>query len=141
VSVLDFMKHLWAVDHGLQSTSKRMESTLGVTGPQRFVVRLIGRNPAISAGKLAEELHLHPSTLTGILQRLEARGAITRTPDPEDGRRVLLSLTPQGRELDALRSGTVEASVRKALGKLPREKVEAAQEVLAMLAAELRELK
>ena len=38
-AVLDFMRLLWAVDHALQSTSKRMESTFGLTGPQRLVVR------------------------------------------------------------------------------------------------------
>ena len=31
--VLDFMRLLWNVEHGLQSTSKHMETTLGITGP------------------------------------------------------------------------------------------------------------
>jgi len=39
--VLEFMKQLWAVDHGLQSLSKRMESRFGITGPQRLVVRIV----------------------------------------------------------------------------------------------------
>ena len=37
-AVLDFMRLLWAVDHALQSASKRMEATFGMTGPQRLVV-------------------------------------------------------------------------------------------------------
>ena len=40
--VLEFMRVLWAVDHALQSTSKWMEVRLGVTGPQRLVIRMIG---------------------------------------------------------------------------------------------------
>ena len=59
--VLDFMRMLWSIDHGLQTTSKRMEATLGVTGLQRMVLRLVGRFPGISAGHLARILHVHVS--------------------------------------------------------------------------------
>lgn len=137
--VLEFLRLLWAVDHALQSGSKRMESRLGVTGPQRLVLRIVGRFPGIGAGRVAQILHLHPSTLTGIVQRLQARGLLQRTIDPKDGRRALFTLSPRGRKLDALQSGTVEAAVDRALRRLP-EKVGAAQEILAALAEELAEL-
>ncbi|WP_437786333.1 MarR family winged helix-turn-helix transcriptional regulator [Sorangium sp. So ce1097] len=136
--VLDFMKLLWAVDHGLQSTSKRMEAKMGVTGPQRLVIRIVGRYPGISAGQLADIMQLHPSTLTGVLKRLQERGIIERRVDPNDGRRALLGLTPRGRELDSLRTGTVEAAVRQALKAMPRRKLEAAQDVLAAVAEALQ---
>lgn len=136
--VLDFMKLLWAVDHGLQSTSKRMEAKMGVTGPQRLVIRIVGRYPGISAGQLAEIMQLHPSTLTGVLKRLQERGIIERRADPKDGRRALLGLTARGRELDSLRTGTVEAAVRQALKAMPRRKLEAAQDVLAAVAEALQ---
>lgn len=135
--VLEFMQALWAVDHELQSSSKRQEAATGVTGPQRLVIRIVGRFPGIAAGKVSEILHLHPSTLTGILQRLEARGLVARHPDPADGRRALLSLTAAGRALDGVRGGTVEAGVRRALGRLPARSVAAAREVLERMAAEL----
>ncbi|WP_437300874.1 MarR family winged helix-turn-helix transcriptional regulator [Sorangium sp. So ce426] len=136
--VLDFMKLLWAVDHGLQSTSKRMEAKMGVTGPQRLVIRIVGRYPGISAGQLAEIMQLHPSTLTGVLKRLQERGIIERRVDPKDGRRALLGLTARGRELDSLRTGTVEAAVRQALKSMPRRKLDAAQDVLAAVAEALQ---
>src|SRR5262249_46223622 len=101
-SVLEFMRVLWAVDHGLEAASKRMEARLGVTGPQRLVLRILGRYPSASAGRLAEILHLHPSTLTGILKRLETRGLITRRVDPADGRRALFDLTARGLKVDGL---------------------------------------
>jgi MarR family transcriptional regulator, organic hydroperoxide resistance regulator len=41
-NVLQFMQLLWAVDHGLQRASKGMLRRLGVTGPQRLALRLIG---------------------------------------------------------------------------------------------------
>jgi len=135
--VLEFMQALWAVDHQLQSSSKRQEATTGVTGPQRLVIRIVGRFPGIAAGKVSEILHLHPSTLTGVLQRLGSHGLLERRPDPADGRRALLTLTAQGRVVDATRGGTVEAGVRRALGRLSPRAVASAREVLVRLAAEL----
>ncbi|WP_395833502.1 MarR family winged helix-turn-helix transcriptional regulator [Archangium violaceum] len=135
--VLEFMRLLWAVDHGLQSTSKRMESTLGLTGPQRLVLRLVGRFPGITAGKLAQIMHVHPSTLTGVLKRMEKRGLLERKSDPLDGRKALFSLTEAGRGMDVPTTGTVEAAVERAITRLPRARLQAAQEVLTALAEEL----
>ncbi len=128
--VLDFLKLLWALDHGLQTASREMERRLGVTGPQRMVIRIVGRFPGISAGELAHVLHVHPSTLTGVLRRLETRRMLKRTRDPEDGRRAHFALTPAGVALDAVKSGTVEATVRVALQSVPAERIEAAKGVL-----------
>lgn len=134
--VLDFLRLVWAVDHALQSGSKRMEAQLGVTGPQRLVLRIVGRFPGIAAGRVAQILHLHPSTLTGVLQRLQARGLVVRSADPKDARRALFTLSPKGRKLDALQAGTVEAAVERTLRRLP-EQIPAAQAFLVALAEEL----
>ena len=134
--VLEFMKQLWAVDHGLQTISKRLESQHGITGPQRLVVRIVGRTPGISAGSLAQILRMHPSTLTGILRRLETRGILTRKSDPNDARRALFALTARGRKVDMLKTGTVESAVRRVLAKQPSE-ASVAQKLLAALAQEL----
>jgi MarR family transcriptional regulator, organic hydroperoxide resistance regulator len=135
--VLEFMKQLWAVDHGLQSISKRLEAAHGITGPQRLVVRIAGRFPNISAGALADILHMHPSTLTGILRRLESRGILQRKSDPNDARRALFGLTPRGKKVDTLRSGTVEQAVNRLFKRIPDE-IASAQRVLAALADELK---
>jgi MarR family transcriptional regulator, organic hydroperoxide resistance regulator len=134
---LEFLQLLWSIDHALQSMSKRMVANLGVTGPQRLVIRLIGRFPNILAGELSELLRLHPSTLTGILQRLEERSLITRRRDREDLRRAHFSLTAKGKKLDALQSGTVEAAIRRVLGKLPEQKIDAAKKALLAISDEL----
>jgi len=136
-SALDFMRILWAMDHGLQRRSKRMEAELGVTGMQRIVVRLIGRFPDITAGRLAELVHVHPSTLTGVLKRLVDRGYVSRERDREDARVAHFSLTPEGDRIDGTQAGTVEAAVRRALAKVSPEELEAARAVLAAIADEL----
>ena len=134
--VLDFLRLLWAVDHALQSASKRMESNFGMTGPQRLVMRIVGRFPGIAAGRVAEILHVHPSTLTGVLKRLEGRGILQRRTDPRDARRALFMLTTKGRKVDTIRTGTVEQAVRRVLATDPG-KVAAAQELLLALSEEL----
>ena len=137
--VLNFMQRLWAVVHELQSISKRMDARLGITGPQRLVVRILGRRPGLSAGELAAVMHLHPSTLTGVLRRLEARTLVERRVDPGDARRVLLHLTASGKRLDQKRSGTVEDGVERALARVSRRQATTASEALHILMEELRE--
>ena len=139
--VLRFMRLLWAVDHALQRRSKKMQATLGVTGPQRLVIRILGRFPGIPAGKLSGILHMHPSTLTGILKRLERSGVIRRRSDPRDRRRSLLGLTPKGKNLDAQVAGTVEAAVQAVFSGVPKRKIEVTGEVLAALAGVLQAAK
>ncbi|HSB20587.1 MAG TPA: MarR family transcriptional regulator [Anaeromyxobacteraceae bacterium] len=136
-SVLEFMQSLWAVDHGFVKLSKRMRTTLGVTGRQRLVVRQVGRHPGISAGALARILHLHPSTLTGVLRRLVDRGLLRRSVDARDARRTRFLLTASGWRVDALRAGTVEWRVREALAACSRRDVETARRVLLRVVASL----
>ncbi len=112
---LDFMRVIWALDHAMQRVSKRMEKEFGVTGLQRLVIRVVGRFPSISAGRLAGLLHVHPSTLTGVLGRLERNGLLSRRSDPRDRRRSLLGLTENGRRLDVEAEGTIEAAVQRVL--------------------------
>jgi DNA-binding MarR family transcriptional regulator len=135
--VLEFMRGLWALDHALQSTSKWMAVRLGITGPQRLVIRMIGCFPGISAGALAELLHVHPSTLTGVLRRLTDRGAIRRTSDPGDSRRALFGLTARGKGIDRLRSGTVEAAITRALVTRSARNLAAVRSLLGAVTVEL----
>jgi MarR family transcriptional regulator, organic hydroperoxide resistance regulator len=131
------MRLLWAVDHGLRSLSKRMHANLGLTGPQRLALRMIGTFPGLSLSELAELLHVDRGTLTGILERLVTRGFVLRRLDPTDGRRSMLRLSDKGRRLNKATSGTIESKVQRALASVPAAKVAASKSVLEALAAEL----
>jgi MarR family transcriptional regulator, organic hydroperoxide resistance regulator len=135
--VLEFMRLLWAVDHGLQKKSKLMAGSIGLTGPQRLVIRIAGRFPGISAGQLAAILHVDPSTLTGVLRRLQQRGLLSRRPDPKDARRAALGLTRRGRKMDVEATGTIESVVCELLATQPQQRIRATREVLRVLAASL----
>jgi DNA-binding MarR family transcriptional regulator len=135
--VLQFMQLLWAVVHGLERVSKRMTGAIGVTGPQRLVLRVVGLFPGMSAGDLATVLHVHPSTLTGVLQRLIEQRLLARSDDPGDRRRAVLRLTKRGARVNAARQGTVEAAIAQALERISDRDRMAARRVLERLAVHL----
>src|SRR5216683_295832 len=57
--------------------------------------------PPISMRELAERLKSDPSNVTGLIDRLEARGLVERRPDPRDRRIKGLALTAAGARLRA----------------------------------------
>ena len=134
---LRFMQRLWELAHALDVRSKRMARTLGVTGPQRLVIRVIGRDPHCTASEIAATLNMHPSTLTGVLARLEKQRAIKRRIDNEDRRRVRFELTARGARIDRERRGTVEAAVRRALVRAEPSMIAKASQMIELIVAEL----
>lgn len=132
-----FMHQLWELAHALQVRSKRMARTLGVTSSQRLVIRVLGQSPGITARELAGALGIHPSTLTGVLARLEQRELIRRTVDPADRRRARFVLTERGKRIDREKKGTVEAAVRRALNRAGSATIGKTSEMLGLLVAEL----
>lgn len=137
VEVLVFMRQLRAVEQRVRLISKRMRSSQGVTGSEQLVLRMIGRNPGVSAGELARLLHLSASTLTDVIERLVQRKLLVRTTDARDRRRDMLDLTAAGRRVDRPRTGTVEAQFERALAKLSPREITTASGVLQTLAREL----
>ena len=134
---LDFLRTLWALDHALQKCSKRMSRVLGVTGPQRLALRLVGRFPGLPAGRLARMLHLHPSTITGVVKRLSEHGLIVRSSDDPDRRRSLLRITPAGQALLARTQPAIEFAVTAAISALPDEQVETTRNTLIAVTRKL----
>ena len=135
--VLEFMRVIWALDHAMQERSKAMGAQLGMTSPQRLALRLIDQRPGITSGEVAELLHLDPSTLTGVLQRLEDAQMVTRARDKADGRRAQLRITREGSALLGQHQHTVESVVRLALGAEKEKAIRKASGVIERLTAAL----
>jgi DNA-binding MarR family transcriptional regulator len=72
---------------------------LGLTYPQYLAMLVLWEASPRTVGALGEALDLESSTLTPLLKRLEAQGLIARARDPEDERRVIVTLTPAGAAL------------------------------------------
>jgi MarR family transcriptional regulator, lower aerobic nicotinate degradation pathway regulator len=87
--------------------------------------RLLGvlRDRRPTMNELAKLLGTEKSSVTGLVDRAERRGLVTRIPSTTDGRAVLVSLTDQGRTLVSQVSGRFAADVSTMLGRLaPRDR-------------------
>jgi DNA-binding MarR family transcriptional regulator len=67
-----------------------------ITGPQFGALRFVSLSPGISMQQLSNQLYLHISTVSGIVDRLEKRGYMVRERCAEDRRVVCLNVTPGG---------------------------------------------
>jgi DNA-binding MarR family transcriptional regulator len=69
-----------------------------LTGAQARLLSLLSLEP-LPMRKLARKLKCEPSNVTGIVDRLEARGLVERRPDPTDRRVKLAAATEEGRRV------------------------------------------
>jgi DNA-binding MarR family transcriptional regulator len=100
------------------------------------VISLLGTNRSMTLGELSRELEMSHSTVSGIVDRLEAKQLVERRPSPNDRRYVHISLAqhvanqapalsgdgPIGRLEAVLREATDEerSSIKKGLALLVR---------------------
>ncbi|MBE4737905.1 MULTISPECIES: MarR family winged helix-turn-helix transcriptional regulator [Streptomyces] len=69
-----------------------------LTGAQARLLGLLSLEP-LPMRRLAQKLRCEPSNVTGIVDRLEARGLVERRPDPNDRRVKLAAATDDGRRV------------------------------------------
>lgn len=93
------------------------------TPTQFFALARLRECGEVSQNQLGRLAAMDPATIQGVIKRLQQRGFIERKPDPGDRRRMLLRLTPEGREaVDGLLART-DAVNRELLAPLaPHER-------------------
>jgi DNA-binding MarR family transcriptional regulator len=79
--------------------SRALVQQCGLTGPQLQLLKELGRRDDRGLGEVARALHLSQATITGIVDRLEAKKLISRLRDPTDKRRIRVVLTDSGKQL------------------------------------------
>jgi DNA-binding MarR family transcriptional regulator len=98
-SIECIFRDLRRVVHALELYSKDVNARFGLTAPQLWALWELDRQGAMALGALAKALQLHPSTVVGLVDRLEEKDLAQRESDPTDGRRIRIRLTPKGRGL------------------------------------------
>lgn len=79
--------------------SKQLVKRYGLTAPQLMVLKEIMADEDINIGKVAKKVSLSQATVTNIIDRLEARGMVTRERSSEDKRRVMVRVTDKTRDI------------------------------------------
>ena len=90
--VVDLMAGVVALFH---RDYEQAAAARSLTGAQAKVLALLRRGP-LPMRHIAQTLACEPSNVTGIVDRLEARGLVTREADPQDRRIKLIALTESG---------------------------------------------
>ncbi|WID95284.1 MarR family transcriptional regulator [Bosea vestrisii] len=110
---------------------KPLLDELGLTYPQYIALVALYEEADQTVGRLGEKLFLDSSTLTPLLKRLEAMGAVTRQRDPQDERQVRINLTVQGRALRE-RGRAVRVSMQRSTGLTPEEQRHLREEMVRL---------
>jgi MarR family 2-MHQ and catechol resistance regulon transcriptional repressor len=71
----------------------------GLTSSQFDVVATLGNTPGMACGELSQRTLVTKGTLTGVLDRLQAKGVVLRVPSRYDRRSIHVRLTPKGERL------------------------------------------
>ncbi|HXW88588.1 MAG TPA: MarR family transcriptional regulator [Streptosporangiaceae bacterium] len=70
-----------------------------LTLPESAALVRLDRGGPTTSGALAKQEQISPQSMGATLAALEARGLVERQPDPQDGRRAVISVTGAGRQV------------------------------------------
>lgn len=103
--------------HAFQQISDSHIRTLGLTPPQFDILATLGNTDGMSFKELGQKTLTTKGTLTGIVDRLEEKGLVTRTCCLEDRRSMIVRLTAQGQaEFERLFSPHIQFCKQAFLG-------------------------
>jgi DNA-binding MarR family transcriptional regulator len=117
----------------------RVGGKTGLRDGDLATLDLLGRKGAMSPSALARAMQMHPATMTGVLDRLEADGWIARERDPGDRRAVLIRIAPsRAREMSGHYAG-MNGAIDKIAASYRAEELEAIIDFLQRLVEAGRE--
>ena len=115
---LHILRSLRRIIRAVDIYSGKLKSKYQITGPQLVCLLAIVENEPLTATKIANHVHLSPSTVVGILDRLEKKGLIERVRDQKDRRQVNVAATENGVQLANHAPSPLQDGLARALGKL-----------------------
>ena len=124
VAISETIQSLRRIFKALQNYSHEVSHRYGITGPQLWVLRTVFKDGELPLGELSQKMYLHPSTITGVVNRLEKKGYVSRDRDQEDRRVVMVQLTPKGKRLVKRAPNPVQGKMIHGLRQLRKEKLE-----------------
>lgn len=93
---LSVLRELVACYQAFERYSAAHIQGLGLTSSQFDVIATLGNTPGMTFRELGERTLITKGTLTGVVDRLGAKGLVSRSNCPDDGRATLVMLTRRG---------------------------------------------
>src|SRR5579859_3939824 len=90
---------LRSIVRSFRLNTRMIESKLGISAAQLYVLQQLNDRPALSLSDIADRTGTHQSSASVVVRRLTERGFVQRSTAKADRRRVELELTDAGREL------------------------------------------
>jgi len=131
---LHTLRHLAACYQAFEAYSGAHVRSLGLTPPQFDVIATLGNTEGLSCRELGERTLITKGTLTGVLDRLEARDLIRRDPDAQDRRSVFVRLTRTGEKLFEAVFPSHVAYLQRVFGELDNDELATLDHLLGRLA-------
>lgn len=100
--------------------SRKLRSRCDLTAPQLVCLGTVAARSPLTVSEIAKSVFLSPSTVVGILDRLESRGLVKRVRDAVDRRVVNISVTPAGKRLVVKAPSALQDGLHDALKSLPK---------------------
>lgn len=98
--------------------SKQLEKSAGLTVPQLLVLQALDEAHHLSVSDIARQVNLSQGTVTSVLERMAAKGMVDRVRDPDDRRRVRISLSEEGRRRLQASPDLLQESFMQRFGRL-----------------------
>lgn len=105
--------------HAMDLHSRQLVHACGLTGPQLAVLAAAGGNGGTTISRIAAEVRLTKGTVTGIVDRLERRGLVSRRRHERDRRNVDVVISQAGQEVLNRAPSPLQARLRVELASLP----------------------
>lgn len=102
------MNAIRSIVRALRINTRAIESKMGISLAQLFVLQQLSDRAANSLNELAERTATHQSSVSVVVRRLVDNGYVSRTTSPIDKRRIQIEVTPTGRALLAGAPTTIQ---------------------------------
>ena len=109
------MNAVRSIVRALRINTRAIESKMGMSLAQLFVLQQLAERSANSLNELAERTATHQSSVSVVVRRLVEGGYVSRTTSALDRRRLEIEVTPKGRQLLADAPVTVQTQLVDAL--------------------------
>jgi len=137
-NVREFRRSLRALEREVELSLASQTECCGVTSAQCHILLELEARGSSSVGELANALELDPSTMSRTADSLVRSGLVSRADDPDNRRRQILGLLPEGRKKGDAINESCDEYYRTVLEGAGRERGCALTDAVAYLAAAIR---